>query len=845
MVLFLGNGVIMNNDESNLVTEDLNNNEYDLVDNEILKYYSLVTDKKRIVLVGHSGDNGGAEILLKNMIQEFIKQDIEVSVLMKFDGSIKEEYKKFAPTFVIDTVDKIEYYIRELRKYGYQSAILNTTLCGNLIPIFHNNGFYVISLVHELPGVIRLLHAEEYVDFIAENSDLTIFPSSFVCEKFENMCKIKNQKLIQPQGFYNVYDDFDNDRSHRKIVEKHNIPSENNIILNVGSGELRKGFDLFLEVAKKFKTENYSFIWVGSINDEMERKYMEEFADEKNIILTGFISDKDEIMSYYDACDVFMLTSREDPFPSVVLEAFNAKKPVIGFQDAGGFKDIVINNETGFLVEYGSVTSLVKKIKLICNDDELKERLGNNAKLLCQKYNFHEYIHILKIYSIVGVRILNLESDVNSQREKILYLENDLNSKNNKVFNLENMNKKLTEENKEISKLKKQNKNLLKQKNEILGSSSWKITKPIRAIKRNVKKVFKLKNKVTFKIDSSNEKTVKKYPKKSVSKKSNKKLIKNYSFIKTYPYSYKTYLTNENVKRVNLFFDVIDEDIYRLDSLFKFILEYCKKYDYKLRIIYNNANFKAFNFFLNAHRFSLPDDVAFLNLKDDNYIEVGLNEKYVCSSWKNAKSLINSSCINSIIYYYLDDLSEFNDSEYYNISNVCYSDNVVILNDDSEKLKQFKNFAYDYDIEIYKKVNGKNKILYCDFGEMISEGIELLNYLFLNNILDVKQWSINIISKENISNFYSDSKKLINVVSEKSDDCDLFLKFNFNEEKIEFKNDNVISISAKKVYDKSYDVINISNIDEIDSFNKFVWSKTRESKFLPIGEIINNFNEVN
>ena len=844
----------MDNDESNTVIDDIDTNEYDLVDKEILKYYSLTSDKNRIVLVGHSGDNGGAEILLKNMIQEFIKQDVEVSVLMKLDGPIKEEYKKLAPTFLIDTDEKIEYYIAELSKYGYQSAILNTTLCGNLISVFHNHDFYVTSLVHELPGVIKILNAEEYVKFIAEDADLTVFPSSFVCEKFEGMHKVKNQKLIQPQGFYNLYDDFDKDRSRRKLEEKHDIPSENSIILNVGLGEPRKGFDLFLETAKKLKDENYSFIWVGNINDEMKQLYLNEYGDEKNIILPGFISDKDEIMSYYDACDVFMLTSREDPFPSVVLEAFNAKKPVIGFEDAGGFRDIVINNETGFLVEYESVTELANKIKLICSDKELKQTLGENAKRMCQKYNFHEYVHILKIYSITGSKILHLENNVNSQREKILYLENDVYSKNNKLSYLESQNEKLTEKNKddvavknkEIKKLKKKNKKLTKQKNEVLASSSWKITKPIRTTKHKAKKAFKLKNKVASKIKPSNDKPAKSSSNKPKAKKSNKKQIKkDYSFIKTYPYSYKTYLTNDDIKRVNLFFDVIDRDMYRLDKLFKFILEFCKKYDYKLRIIYKNANFDIFKFFLHAYDFKLPEDVSFLNLKDDNYLELGSNDKYICHSWKNAKCLMNSSGVHSTIYYYLDDLTEFNEKDYYDISNICYSDNVVILNDDSEKLKQLKNFAYDYDMEFNKKASAENKILCCDFGEMIIEGIELLNYLFLNNILDAKKWSINLVSKQDISKLYSDPRKLINVVEEKLDDSDLFIKFNFNEEKIEFKKDNVISISPRKVSDRNYKVIDISDIGEIDSFNKFVLSKSNESKFLQIGEIINNFNEVN
>ena len=45
---------------------------------------------------------------------------------------------------------------------------------------------------------------------------------------------------------------------------------------------------------------------------------------------------------WYAAADVYALTSREDPFPSVVMEAFDARVPVIGFASAGGFEELLL-----------------------------------------------------------------------------------------------------------------------------------------------------------------------------------------------------------------------------------------------------------------------------------------------------------------------------------------------------------------------------------------------------------------------------------------------------------------------------------------------------------------------
>lgn len=425
----------------------------------ILSYYSLDDNQERILLVGHNGDNGGAEILLKNMIHEFQNQNVDVVVFVKKQGAIVNEYKKIAPTFVVDDDEKMEFYIDELSKLGFENAILNTVITGNFIPKLQKYNFYIISLVHELPGVIRGLHAENLSKTIADFANLVIFPSEFVYKHFAAMFNIKNRYLIQPQGFYNAYDDFDREKSRIYLEKKHNIPKNNQIILNVGRGEQRKGFDLFVEVSKKLKNKNFTFIWVGLVNDDMEQKYLNEIKENENFILTGFISDKDELMSYYDACDIFLLTSREDPFPSVVLEAFNAKKPVIAFENAGGFQDIILNDVSGYLVEYESTDEMIKKIELISDDNQLKDELGNNAKEICEKYNFKNYIHLLITYSVNG-RLLKRDKEIE-------FL------------------------NAEIVSLKRQNSQLIKEKNEILSSSSWKITKPFRKFKRVCKKMFK------------------------------------------------------------------------------------------------------------------------------------------------------------------------------------------------------------------------------------------------------------------------------------------------------------------------------------------------------------------
>lgn len=385
------------------VYSKIQNRNIEPIEKIVEEYYK---DKKgqKIILIGHSGGTGGAETLLKNMIKEFVKQNTNVVVLVRGKGPIIDSYKELAPTFIIDTMEKTTNYIERLSKLGYNSAISNTITTGDLIPILKQNNIYSINLIHELPGVIHTLKCEERAEIIGKDSDLAVFPSKFVMDKFKTVAKLKTKSMVKPQGLYMVYDKFNTKKSKEDIYTKFNIPKDNLLVINVGLGEKRKGFDIFYSVANKLKKEKMTFLWVGTLTEEMKDKYQKKVEDLNNFVMPGFISDKEEFMKFYDACDIFLLTSREDPFPSVVLEAFNAERPVIAFKDAGGFQDIVKTNTSGYLVNYENEDEIIDKIMKLKSDPKLRTKLGKGAKKISKEYSFKDYIKVLKDECTRGVK---------------------------------------------------------------------------------------------------------------------------------------------------------------------------------------------------------------------------------------------------------------------------------------------------------------------------------------------------------------------------------------------------------------------------------------------------------
>ncbi len=90
---------------------------------------------------------------------------------------------------------------------------------------------------------------------------------------------------------------------------------------------------------------------------------------------------------YFEAMDVFFLSSREDPFPLVMLEAAHVGKPIVGVRASGGVSDFLKGLDE-LLVESWDVEGLVDKISslLQVSPDELAA-YQQNLKKRAEQYS--------------------------------------------------------------------------------------------------------------------------------------------------------------------------------------------------------------------------------------------------------------------------------------------------------------------------------------------------------------------------------------------------------------------------------------------------------------------------
>jgi glycosyltransferase involved in cell wall biosynthesis len=128
---------------------------------------------------------------------------------------------------------------------------------------------------------------------------------------------------------------------------------------------------------------NSHYVIVGDGDD---RPRLEELTKELGIssCVTFVGAIKGELTNYYRMCDVFVMPSRKEGYGIVFVEAMALGKPVVGGMH-GGTPDIVIDGQTGYLVEYGDLETLKTHLIDLLSDESLRKKMGRKGKNRLEK----------------------------------------------------------------------------------------------------------------------------------------------------------------------------------------------------------------------------------------------------------------------------------------------------------------------------------------------------------------------------------------------------------------------------------------------------------------------------
>ncbi|MFC1647026.1 glycosyltransferase family 4 protein [Patescibacteria group bacterium] len=150
------------------------------------------------------------------------------------------------------------------------------------------------------------------------------------------------------------------------------------VVLFTGKLTKYKGVEYLVAAAKKIHAE------VVILGDGPERKFLEKKAREmkvKNIHWGGHLgAGVKKLAPYYSRADVFVAPSVwDEPLGLVILEAMACKTPVVVTRK-GGIPLAVKEGYNGYFIRPRNSTQIVKKVNKLLDDDELRLRIGENAR---------------------------------------------------------------------------------------------------------------------------------------------------------------------------------------------------------------------------------------------------------------------------------------------------------------------------------------------------------------------------------------------------------------------------------------------------------------------------------
>ena len=357
---------------------------------------------EKLLFTGHEASRSGAPLILLRLMQALRERTgAELFLILERGGPLLEDYQRIAHVIVnqnemlyLSSGPDLGRLLAAIADPAPQLALCNCADGWRLAGALRRAGMpHLVSLVHE-----RVVHYPADVwRSIHRDSDRVVFSAAAVKSATAAMLPEFNDALVVPQGLLDP--DFghgDRNAARSELRRKLGLAPDCVVVLGCGTRELRKGIDLFVQLAARVRartTRDVHFLWIGA---EHSTAYFARLIQlditllnlASAITLFGEVTDSEP---YFLAADAFALTSRDDPFPCVIHEAMACALPAIVFDGAGGAKEALADG-CGIVVPYLDIEAMAAALASIVKDPARFAAMGAKAAARVRSvYRFSDY----------------------------------------------------------------------------------------------------------------------------------------------------------------------------------------------------------------------------------------------------------------------------------------------------------------------------------------------------------------------------------------------------------------------------------------------------------------------
>ncbi len=364
-----------------------------------------------MLAVSHEATRTGAPIVLLRLLQWLqTAGDVEIEVLLLKGGALEDDFAALGPVHrayaygdatVPEKVEKrlrrrylgaaaeasrlarLRRDVRDLR--GFDVVYCNSMSSAVALRILPELPSTVITHVHELDSAVA-----KWIDDDDRAAMLGLSDAFVVAADCVGRNLIDNHG-VEPDRVHRCYEFVDpptvDDAGVDAARARLELTDDELVVGAVGTADWRKGTDLFLQMAARVARTapdlRVRFVWIGHQVEHFEGGHAADVAAadlDGRVTFTGEVPDPASYMRHFD---VFCLTSREDPYPLVCLEAALLGVPIVTFANGGMVELGRADGDDDPLlaaVGYLDVEAMADEVVALLRDRERARRTGSRLR---------------------------------------------------------------------------------------------------------------------------------------------------------------------------------------------------------------------------------------------------------------------------------------------------------------------------------------------------------------------------------------------------------------------------------------------------------------------------------
>lgn len=174
------------------------------------------------------------------------------------------------------------------------------------------------------------------------------------------------------------------------------IKEKSKIAVAVGRHSYEKNFELLLRLWKQIDSKDWTLQIIGEGPLYEDNK---SYAKKEGVENVEFVPFTKDIIDFYKRASIYLMTSRFEALPMVLLEAKTCGCVCVSFDCETGPREIIRDGVDGYLIPVGQNEEYVRCVRLLMNDSHLCEKMGKEA--LESSIMYSEEILLKKLLDIV------------------------------------------------------------------------------------------------------------------------------------------------------------------------------------------------------------------------------------------------------------------------------------------------------------------------------------------------------------------------------------------------------------------------------------------------------------